>query len=95
MDIPKRDQGMFCEKCSSRLKRLPGGHKMLYFEEGRGRVHIGLSNKPITSYAQRNKMMRLRGATEGGNTVPASVARNPKSLGLKRFMESDKKGKWL
>ena len=93
--IAARDQSIMCEKCCSRMKRLPGGHKMLYFEEGRGRVHIGLSDKPITSYAQQRKMMRDRGAVEGGNTVPPSVASNPKSIGLKEFMSKDKKGRWL
>src|SRR4051812_3423530 len=85
----RRDTTQICSKCMSPLKRLPGGHKMLHFEEGRGRVHIGLSDKPITSYAQQKKMMKDRGAVEGGNTVPKSVASNPKSIGLKEFMSKD------
>lgn len=100
LEVRKRNEILFCanEDCDTgigELQRLPGGHKMLHFEEGRGRVHIGLSDKPITSYAQQKKMMKDRGAVEGGNTVPKSVASNPKSIGLKEFMSKDRKGKWL
>lgn len=77
------------------MKRIPGGFGMLYFEEGRGRTHISLSDKPITSYAQQKRLMRVNGVVEGGDTVPPSVAKNPKSEGMKRFMEKDKGGRWL
>jgi hypothetical protein len=72
-----------------------GGHGMLFFEEGRGRDHQALSDRPITSYAQQKKYMKLNGLVEYDG-VPPSVAKNPKSIGLQRHMESDKKRtRWL
>lgn len=76
-------------------KRLPGGHGMLFFEEGRQRVHLGLSNNPISSYAQQQKMMKAGHFIEGGNTVPESIRKaGPKSEGMKRFFDKGHKV-WL
>ena len=102
-EIADRDSYVYCKavgcqihsSVGHQMKRLPGGHGMLYFEEGRGRVHISLGDKPITSYAQQKKLMRDNGVVDTGNNVPSSVAKNPKSVGLKRFMEKDHKGRWL
>lgn len=84
-----------CKECNGIMQRQVGGTGMLYFEEGRGRIHIGLSDKPITSYAQREKLMRQHGVVEGNGTVPPSVAKNPKSPALQEYMSRDKRGRWL
>jgi hypothetical protein len=95
-EIPKRDTPVYCEGCGFMMKRLPGGHGMLYFEEGRGRVHIGLSDKPITSYAQRERLMRQMGVVEGNGTVPQSILKaGPKSPAMQQYLSKDKRGRWL
>jgi hypothetical protein len=83
-----------CDKLNS-AQRLLGGHGMLYFEEGRARQQDSLGDKPITSYAQQKREMRQRGLVETGDNVPPSVAKSPKSIGLKRHMEKDNKGRWI
>lgn len=93
--VTKDDEPVYCSKCRWLMKRLPGGHGMLYFEEGRPRTHEALGDKPITSLAQQKREMRQRGLVESGDTVPPSVAKNPKSIGLQRFMEKDKRGRWI
>jgi hypothetical protein len=93
--VTKNDEPVYCEKCDWLMKRLPGGHGLLYFEEGRARQHDSLGDKPITSYAQQKREMRQRGLVETGDNVPPSVAKSPKSIGLKRHMEKDNKGRWL
>lgn len=77
------------------MKRLPGGHKMLYFEEGRARPNLALGGKPITSHADYQRRLRQAGATEAPGVVPASVARNPKSQAMKEYLSKDKRGRWL
>lgn len=78
------------------MRRLIGGTgRMLYFEEGRPRRIQALGDKPITSESERKRLMRINGLDECGNTVPASVASNPKSIGMKRFLETDKHGRWV
>jgi hypothetical protein len=91
--IDSRDA--FRPEHSHKMKRLPGGTGMLYFEEGRGRMIQALSDKPITSEAERKRLARLNGVVECGNTVPESVRRDPKSIAMRRFVESDKKGRWV
>lgn len=81
--------------CGAAMTRLPGGTGLLYFEEGRGRVHEALGHAPITSHGQHERLMRQHGVTECGNTVPESVRRNPKSKGMKEFLSKDKGGKWI
>jgi hypothetical protein len=97
LDIEDRDRyRLACRTCGeSPMKRLPGGHGMLYFEEGRARQQDSLGDKPITSYAQQKREMRQRGLVETGDNVPQSVAKSPKSIGLKRHMEKDNKGRWI
>jgi hypothetical protein len=96
LSIDARDQlRPPCTHCGEPMKRVPGGHGMLYFEEGRARLHRALSDKPISSYAEHKRLMRQHGVVECGNTVPKSVAKNPRSEGLKRFLGSDKGGRWL
>ena len=97
--INERDTPVYCA-CGQTspkhtMKRLPGGHKMLYFEEGRARSNIALGGKPITSHAEYQKRLRQEGAVEAPGVVPPSVAKNPKSLAMKRYLEKDKKGRWL
>lgn len=92
---PIADRDGFRPEHPHEMQRLPGGHGLLYFEESRGRIHQALGDKPITSLAQQKREMRLRGLVESGNTVPLSVAKNPKSKGLQRFMEKDNKSRWI
>ena len=93
LEISNRDTAILC--CNAKMSRLPGGHGMLHFEEGRQRVHIGLSDKPISSYAEQRKLMRLRGATETGNSVPTSILKaGDKSEAMKRHLSKDHK-KWV
>lgn len=97
LEVHARDsrKGRKCG-CGEELRRLPGGHGMLFFEEGRGRVHIGLSDKPITSYAQRAKLMKAAGVTECNGTVPPSILKaGAKSDAMKAYLAKDKKGRWL
>ena len=77
------------------MKRLPGGTGLLYFEEGRSRVHIALDEKPITSWSEHNRRMKQAGVVECGDNVPPSVKNNPKTIGLKRFMDHDSKRRWI
>lgn len=86
---------VICGQCGERMKRLIGGHGALYFEEGRARLHPTLSDRTISSPSEHARLMRQAGVVEGGNTVPPSVARNPKSEGLRRYMEKDQKGRWF
>ena len=99
--INKRDTLLMCssEQCDegkSPLRRLPGGHGMLYFEEGRGRTHYSLSDKPITSPAQHRKLMRQHGLVESGNTAPPRLmARGgPKRKEMREIVDRNK-GRWF
>src|SRR5688572_9879710 len=90
--VSERDKfGLYCAQCNdftAVLKRLPGGHGMLYFEEGRGRIHSGLSDKPITSPAQHARLMRQYGVVEAGNELPPGIKRKgPKSEAMKRHLD--------
>ena len=76
-------------------REIGGTGRMLYFEEGRPRVIQALGDKPITSEAERARLARINGVVECGNTVPESVRRDPKSIAMKRFVESDKSGRWI
>lgn|SRR3990167_4300464 len=81
--------------CGGTQRRLPGGTGLLYFEEGRARLHSDLSDKPITSLSQHKRLMRQRGVVEMGDYVPKAVRDNPQSLGMKRRLEKDSKGRWI
>lgn len=101
--IADRDRSVVsCEPCSTKdvlqlMKRLPGGHGMLYFEEGRPRTHYALSDKPITSHAQQKRLMREHGLAEAGNELPPRM----KAKGIKPKKEqlaeitSANKGRWF
>ena len=81
--------------CGQQMHRLMGGRGLLYFEEGRARVRDSLSDKPITSAAQHERLMRQRGVVEAGDYVPRKIQDNPQSEGMKRHLAADKKGRWL
>ena len=85
-----------CGFCDGVMKRLPGGHGLLYFEEGRGRVISAFGDKPVTSLAEEKRLMRQHGVVEGGNTLPPNIAkRAPKAEAMKRFRSKDHKGRWV
>lgn len=81
--------------CGKQLKRLVGGNVMLYFEESRGRIQIGLSDKPITSKKQHERMMKAAQVTDCGDYIPKAIRDNPKTLGMKRILEKDSKRRWV
>lgn len=81
--------------CGKQMRRVISGRGLLYFEEGRGRVRDALSDKPITSPEQHKRLMKQRGVEESGNYLPKQVQDNPQSLGMKRYIEVDKKGRWV
>lgn len=81
--------------CGGSMRRLMGGHGLLYFEEGRARVSDSLGTKPITSYAQLERIKRQRGLTEAGDAVPAAIRANPKTVAMQRHLAKDAKGRWL
>ena len=81
--------------CGGALRRLMGGRGLLYFEEGRARLDLGLGGKPITSLAEHKRRQRAAGVAESGNYVPKAIRDNPKSLGMKRRLEKDSKGRWI
>ena len=78
------------------MRRLIGGTgRMLYFEEGRQRHIQALGDKPIASEGERKRLARINGVVESGDTVPASIAKNPQSIGLKRFLDNQKTRRWF
>ena len=81
--------------CGGILQRLPGGHACLYFEEGRARTHLGLSNRPITSKKQHEDLMREHGITESGNYIPKKIRDNPIHPKMREAVGRDAKGRWL
>ena len=81
--------------CGGSFKRLPGGHGSLYFEEGRGRIHLGLSDKPITSKKQHENLMKENGITESGNYIPKKIRDNPIHPKMREAVGRDAKGRWL
>ena len=94
LSLEERNSRFLCE-CGKKMFRLPGGHGLLYFEESRPRTHIALSDKPITSKRQHERMMKDRGVTESGNTVPLSVAKNPKHPKMQEIVAGTQKGRWI
>lgn len=93
--IADRDAFRPEHNCGKFQRRLPGGHGMLYFEEGRARTHIGLSDKPITSLAQRRKLMKAAGVDEMGNNIPKEIRANPKNPKMKELVAGTQKGRWI
>ena len=94
-DIAKRDVVKPEHKCSGTIKRLPGGTGLLYFEEGRARTHIGLSEKPITSKRQHERLMKAAGVVEAGNNIPKKIRDNPQHPLMKELAAGTPKGRWL
>jgi hypothetical protein len=82
-------------ECGGVQHRLVGGRGLLYFEEGRGRVHIGLSDKPITSHSAHERLKRINGVVEAGDNVPKQIRDNPQTVAMKRRLEKDSKGRWV
>ena len=81
--------------CRGDFKRLPGGHGALYFEEGRARTHLGLSDRPITSKAQHERLMKAAGVVEAGDNIPKRIRDNPINPKMKEIVGKDSKGRWL
>jgi len=81
--------------CGRKQRRLIGGHGLLYFEEGRARFRIGLSDKPISSLAQHKRLMRQAGVVEAGDNVPKAIRDNPQTVAMKRKLEKDSSGRWV
>lgn len=93
--IANRDAIRPVHVCGMSMHRLPGGRGMLYFEEGRARSIESLTDKPITSLKQHKKLMRDLGVSDSGEYLPKQVRDNPKSMGMQRYLEKDKKGRWI
>lgn len=81
--------------CGKSIKRLPGGHGLLYFEEGRGRSRVGLSDRPITSKRQHEQMMKKAGAVECGDYIPKKIRDNPQNPKMKELAAGTPKGRWI
>lgn len=92
--MEKRDSRFLCQ-CGRKMQRLPGGHGLLYFEEGRAR-HRDWADKPITSHAEHERLKRINGLVEVGDIVPPSI----KKAGavhplMKEKAAGTQKGRWL
>src|SRR5574342_1094944 len=93
-EIDNRDAIRPQHRCGKLMRRLPGGRGLLYFEDGRGRVDIGLGGKPVTSPKDRERRMRAAGLTDSGDYLPKAIRDNPKSEGMKRHLDK-KQGRWV
>ena len=82
-------------RCGQQQHRLPGGRGALFFEEGNPRNIGSLTDKPITSLKQHKKLMKDLGVSDSGEYLPKQVCDNPKSIGMQRYLEKDKKGRWV
>ena len=82
-------------ECDGQIRRLPGGYGLLHFEESRARVHLSLSDRPITSKAQHEKLMKAAGVTEAGNYIPKQIRDNPLNPKMREIVGRDAKGRWL
>lgn len=84
---------ILCE-CGKKMFRLPGGHGLLYFEEGRGRQR-DWADKPITSHAQHQRLMKLNGLVETGDIVPPSIQKaGAKHPLMKEKAAGTQRGRW-
>jgi len=97
VDMAYRDSvSPLCDICQEPTKRGPGGHGLLWFEEGRGRVHSAFGDKPITSHAEHERLKRQHGLVDAGNNLPTNIGkREPKSEAMRRFRDKGQKGKWV
>lgn len=94
LSMEERNSRFLCS-CGKKMRRLPGGHGLLYFEESRARTHIGLSDRPIASWRQHQRSMKAAGVDEMGDNIPKAIRDNPQSEGMKRHLEKDSKGRWI
>ncbi len=97
--VSNKDEEVVCKKSdhSVTMTRCPGGTGMLYFEEGRGRTHWTLSDKPITSHAQHRKLMKEHGVVEAGNALPPRMKAKgitPKKEQMREIVAANK-GRWF
>jgi putative FmdB family regulatory protein len=94
LSIAERNSRVVCH-CGQEMFRLPGGHGLLYFEEGRGRRR-DFAEKPITSHAEHENFKRLNGLVEVGDIVPPSIEKaGPKHPLMKEKAAGTQKGRWL
>lgn len=93
LSIAERNASFICD-CGKSMFRLPGGHGLLYFEEGRAR-HRDWADRPITSHAEHEKLKRLNGLVEVGDIVPPSIKKaGPKHILMKEKAAGTQKGRW-
>ena len=93
LNTDERNTRFLCE-CGKKLQRLPGGHGLLYFEEGRGRFR-DFADRPITSHAQHEKLKRINGLVEAGDSVPESIKKAGPKHPLMKEKAAHQKGRWL
>ncbi len=94
-DMDMRDVVRPKHRCNRNMHRLPGGIGLLYFEEGRARTHIALSDRPITSKKQHERLMRAAGVVEVGNNIPKRIRDNPQHPKMKELVAGTPKGRWI
>jgi len=61
---------IICDKCGSTMGQIiSGSSRMLYFEEGRGRVMMNLGPEPVTvhSHKELEKRMKEKGLEFAGS----------------------------
>jgi len=76
------------------MQRLPGGHGLLHFEEGRPRYR-DWTDKPITSHAEHERLKRANGLVEVGDIVPPSIKKaGPKHPLMIEKAAGTQKGRW-
>ena len=93
LSIAERNTPFICE-CGKEMFRLPGGHGLLYFEEGRAR-HRDFSDKPITSHGQHERLKRQNGLVETGDIVPPSIQKaGPKHPLMIEKAAGTQRGRW-
>lgn len=94
LSIAERNTRFLCD-CGKKLQRLPGGHGLLYFEEGRARLR-DWADKPITSHAEHERLKRVNGLVETGDIVPPSIKKaGPKHPLMIEKAAGTQKGRWL
>lgn len=94
--VAERDQITRCG-CGGKLFRLPGGRGLLYFEEGRPRKR-DWADKPITSHAEHQRLMKLNGLVEVGDIVPPSIVKSkngPQHPLMQEKAAGTQRGRWI
>jgi len=54
-----------------------------------------LSDRPITSKAQHERLMKAAGVVEAGDNIPKRIRDNPMNPKMKEIVGKDSKGRWL